>query len=138
MVSSSRLALCKWNDKDDFHDAVVLLFLAQKWLRDPNSVQLIRHKEPIIKQLNDLYLDGESCNKVLHQLINRARQKLHVEALELDDIDSRPTKNGEASPFWGWIAGAVVSLRSAARYAKRLAQSIRLAAKNGFSKQLIS
>ncbi|MFB2979011.1 hypothetical protein [Microseira sp. BLCC-F43] len=122
----------------DEHDAVVLLVLAQKWLREPNSVQLIGQKEPIIKELNDLYLDGESCNKVLNQLINRAGQKLHVEAPEIDDVSSNPTKNGEASPFWAWIAGEVVSLRSAARYAKRLAQSIGLAAKNGFSKQLIS
>ncbi|GET44431.1 hypothetical protein [Microseira wollei] len=61
-----------------------------------------------------------------------------MEAPELDDVSSNPTKNGEASPFWAWIAGAVVSLRSAARYAKRLTQSIGLGAKNGFSKQLIS
>jgi hypothetical protein len=108
LVNSSRLALCNWNDKDDFHDAVFLLVLAQKWLRDPNSVQLLGQKDPIIKELSDLYLDGESCNKVLNQLINRARQKLHVEAPELDDVSSNPTKNGEASPFWAWIAGAVV------------------------------
>jgi len=138
LVNSSRLALCNWNDKDDFHDAVVLLVLAQKWLRDPNSVQLLGQKDPIIKELSDLYLDGESCNKVLNQLINRARQKLHVEAPELDDVSSNPTKNGEASPFWAWIAGEVVSVMFAARSAKRLAQSIGLAAKNGFSKQLIS
>ncbi|GET44547.1 hypothetical protein [Microseira wollei] len=92
-------------------------------MRLPNSVQLIRQKEPIIKELSDLYLSGESCNKVLNQLINRARQKLHIEAPELDDIDFGSTKNGESSPFWASIAGAVVSLRSAARYALRLAQS---------------
>ncbi|MFB2980886.1 transposase [Microseira sp. BLCC-F43] len=138
LVNSSRLALCNWNDKDDEHDAVVLLILAQKWLQDPESVQLIRIKDPVIQELSNLYLESESCNKVLNQLINRARQKLHEEASLLDDIKSKVTKNGDASPFWSWVAGNIVPLRTASRYAKKLANSIGTAREKGFSKQLIA
>ena len=138
LVNSSRLALCNWNDKDDEHDAVVLLILAQKWLQDPESVQLIRSKEPLIQELSNLYLEAESCNKVLNQLINRARQKLHTEASNLDDVKSDVTKNGKPSPFWSWVAGAVVPLGVASKYAKKMASSIGSAKNEGFSKQLIS
>jgi Transposase len=138
LVNSSRLALCNWNDKDDEHDAVVLLVLAQKWWNNPNSVQLIKQKDPLIQELSNLYLDGESCNKVLNQLVNRARQKLHQEFPEVADINSIPTAKGEASRFWSWICGAVVPLRSEIKYRKQLANSIGSAKTKGFSKQLIA
>ncbi|MFB2978010.1 transposase [Microseira sp. BLCC-F43] len=138
LVNSSRLALCNWNDKDDFHDAVVLLILAQKWLQDPESVQLIRTKDPVIVELSNLYLESESCTEVLNQLINRSRQKLHEEASALDDIKSDVNKNGDASPFWSWVSGGVVSVNTASRAAKKLANSIGTAKKYGFSRQLIA
>ena len=102
-------------------------------------MDLVREKHPIIEQLSELYLNSESYNKILNGLINRARQKLHREAPNLDDVDSKPGKNG-TSPFWGWIAGLPVSLGKVAGYQKKLAKSIGSAAPdrtNKFSSSLV-
>lgn len=137
-VNSARSALCGWDDKDDWHDAVVLLVLCFEHLAHPERVPVIRQRDPVIQKLNKLYLDSESCNKVLNGLINRARQKLHTECPELSDIKSKPSESGGIAPMWGFVAGREINKRALTRYQRLVAGTIGSASRSGFSGQLKS
>ena len=137
-VNSARSALCGWDDKDDWHDAVVLLAIAFEHLAHPERVPVIRTRDPVIQKLSKLYLDSESCNKVLNGLINRARQKLHTECPELSEVRSEPTRAGVAAPMWRFVCSEEIDKKTHSRYSKLVAGTIGSARQSGFSAQLKS
>lgn len=146
-VASGRQSVCRWKDKDDFHDAVCIGWLAWGNLESPEFFN--RVKLPHQQEMLDILLDTERLNKTITEAINQSRQLLHHEfpkALEVkrrENSVSNATKGlvedkrGVPPLVFRFIAGEILSKAGQTRMLNLLAECIGSAARTGkFSEEL--
>ncbi|MEG3439890.1 hypothetical protein V0288_22375 [Pannus brasiliensis CCIBt3594] len=123
---------CRWNYKDDEHDAVAIAYYGWMNLNNPRAFN--RTRKPDLHAAYLKILEKERINKELRVSKNRGRNLLHTEFPE--GKDSKSGRSDKNATIWGFIAGEDIPKRSKTLWKNRLAKSIGTACERGFSEEL--
>ncbi|MDJ0509252.1 MAG: hypothetical protein QNJ64_08375, partial [Crocosphaera sp.] len=125
--------LCRWDYKDDYHDATALAYCG--WLNLNNPSAFLSTKTPEINQTYQLFLEHERINRELKPLVNRARSLLHTEFPEAKN--SKRQSNDTVDGIWLFVSNNNQHPGWRKFWLKKVTKSIGTVKNHGFSPQLV-
>ena len=125
--------LCRWEYKDDYHDATALAYCG--WLNINNPSAFLSLKNPEIHATYQLFLEHERINRELKPLVNRARNLLHTEFPEAKN--SKSQTSDKVDGIWLFISNKTQHPGKRKFWLKKISKSIGTVQKCGFSPQLV-
>ncbi len=130
---SSYRKLCRWEYKDDYHDAAALAYCG--WLNINNPSFFLSLKPPEINATYQLLLEHERINRELKPLVNRARNLLHTEFPEAKN--SKSQASDKVDGVWLFVSSNQTHFGRLKFWQKKLSRSIGTAKNCGFSSQIV-
>ncbi|EAZ89274.1 hypothetical protein [Crocosphaera chwakensis] len=125
--------LCRWDYKDDYHDAAALAYCG--WLNINNPSAFLSLKTPEINATYQLFLEHERINRELKPIVNRARNLLHTEFPEAKK--SKTESSDKVDGIWLFISNKPQHPGWRKRWLRIVTNSIGTARNSGFSSQLV-